>query len=712
MLFTVAVRRLGLIGCTLLAGSNAAFGQTPVSTAITYQGRLKISSLPASDICDMQFRLFDAAALGNQVGPTLCEDGVAPIDGLFTVSLDFGLAAFEGNARWLEIGVRVNSAGGDCGTGSYTTLSTRQPMAATPYALFALNGPGGNELWETNGTAIHNTNDGNVGIGDHNPLAFLHVGPEHLALGPTDLHSEDVIIAGGDGVLGIYSDAAGGAGNGSAIAFGEIAANLIDKWGIFRDTNAAGGDLHISYGTNPDFAANTKFMTFDAATGNVGIGVSNPSAKLHVAGGRCFVEDNLDVGVQAGAPYKITAINETETAIFGKVEANSGAFGYGVYGQSDSANGGGGVFGIAPVHGVRGLAVGTTGSARGGEFTTNSTEGEGVFGYASADTGPNYGVRGRTDSPAGFGGYFEGRGYFSGNLGLSTTNPVAPLHVFAAPDVSPGGGGAIVIGSTTGANLGFDSNEIMARNNGVASDLFINHDGGDVLIGAGGGAGNVGLGTASPTRARIDIDVAGQRCIYGSNNSPTFATAFFDNTGTGPAGVFDGSVTVVGTLSKSGGSFRIDHPLDPANKYLYHSFVESPDMKNLYDGVVVTDARGYATIEMPEWFEPLNRDFRYQLTIIDAADGDEFVQAKIVREIADRKFAIRTSRGGVRVSWQVTGTRQDPWAEAHRIPVEQEKPAELRGTYQHPELFGVSREMGETAAIVRSSGESAKELER
>ena len=65
------------------------------------------------------------------------------------------------------------------------------------------------------------------------------------------------------------------------------------------------------------------------------------------------------------------------------------------------------------------------------------------------------------------------------------------------------------------------------------------------------------------------------------------------------AGYFNGNVNVTGTLSKGGGSFKIDHPLDPTNKNLYHSFVESPDMMNIYNGNVITDASGYATVTMP-----------------------------------------------------------------------------------------------------------------
>ncbi len=149
------------------------------------------------------------------------------------------------------------------------------------------------------------------------------------------------------------------------------------------------------------------------------------------------------------------------------------------------------------------------------------------------------------------------------------------------------------------------------------------------------------------------------------------------------AGYFQGDVEVLGTLSKSSGSFKIDDPLDPANKYLYHSFVESPDMKNIYDGNVVTDGSGTATVTMPAWFEALNTDFRYQLTTIGQP-----AQAWIASEIANGSFTVKTSKPGVKVSWQVTGIRQDAWAKAHRIPVEVDKAQRDQGHYLHPELFG------------------------
>jgi len=141
---------------------------------------------------------------------------------------------------------------------------------------------------------------------------------------------------------------------------------------------------------------------------------------------------------------------------------------------------------------------------------------------------------------------------------------------------------------------------------------------------------------------------------------------------------------VKGTFTKGAGTFKIDHPLDPANKYLSHSFVESPDMKNIYDGVVVLDAAGRATVQLPNWFEALNRDFRYQLTSLGGPGRD----LHVAEEVHDNHFRIAGGRPGMRVSWLVTGIRRDAFANAYRTPVEEEKPAAERGSYLHPELFG------------------------
>ena len=162
--------------------------------------------------------------------------------------------------------------------------------------------------------------------------------------------------------------------------------------------------------------------------------------------------------------------------------------------------------------------------------------------------------------------------------------------------------------------------------------------------------------------------------VYGLNNASAAiwgkstgvgSAIFGENTGTGFAGRFIGPVHVQGTLTKTAGAFQIDHPLDPANKFLSHSFVESPDMKNIYDGNVTTDASGSATVTLPDYFDALNRDYRYQLTVLG-----QFAQAIVSRKIAGNSFEIQTDKPGVKVSWQVTGIRQDAYAKEHPIVVE------------------------------------------
>jgi hypothetical protein len=222
----------------------------------------------------------------------------------------------------------------------------------------------------------------------------------------------------------------------------------------------------------------------------------------------------------------------------------------------------------------------------------------------------------------------------------------------------------------------------------------------------GPGVHGVNYGSTSTTAAGVvgESGVSNGNGVAGIADNGAFAYGVYgEATGGGYAGYFSGNVYVGGILSKAGGSFKIDHPLDPANKYLSHSFVESPDMKNVYDGVVTTDADGYATVTLPDWFQTLNRDFRYQLTVIDDNDSAGFVQAKIAARVSNNQFTLRTSEPQTTVSWQVTGIRQDPWANAHRIPVEQAKPEIERGLYLHPELYGASAELGAQAVKARAA---------
>jgi trimeric autotransporter adhesin len=115
-------------------------------------------------------------------------------------------------------------------------------------------------------------------------------------------------------------------------------------------------------------------------------------------------------------------------------------------------------------------------------------------------------------------------------------------------------------------------------------------------------------------------------------------------------------------------------------------------MMNIYNGNVTTNERGLATVVLPDYFEALNADFRYQLTVIG-----QFAQAIVAKEIGNGRFTIKTNRPKVKVSWQVTGIRHDAYANAHRIPVTEDKPAGEQGTYLHPDVYGQPAQSGASA---------------
>jgi hypothetical protein len=151
------------------------------------------------------------------------------------------------------------------------------------------------------------------------------------------------------------------------------------------------------------------------------------------------------------------------------------------------------------------------------------------------------------------------------------------------------------------------------------------------------------------------------------------------------AGNFEGNVKITGSVTSSAEGLKIDHPLDPANKYLVHASVESSEMMNIYTGNVTTDAQGDARVQLPDWFEAVNTDFRYQLTVIG-----QFAQAIVSKEVQNHEFAIRSSVPNVKVSWQITGVRQDAFAKANPMVVEEEKEPRLKGFYIHPEFYGAA----------------------
>jgi hypothetical protein len=347
---------------------------------------------------------------------------------------------------------------------------------------------------------------------------------------------------------------------------------------------------------------------------------------------------------------------------------------------------------------------GDTGSEHGGVEGWNTGSGPGVWGGNLSGTtgslgGPSFGVSGVAPGSSAIGVYgvggmngvkassdhigVWGEGTLTGVYGYGGTVGVDG-HTDSGRGVEGGSNSGVGVYGTSNSGYGVDG--LSTTGTGVHGSGYIGVFGqSSESVGVeGDSSSDAGVRGDSNTGNGVVGRTGNGWAVYGVNLGSSHAGLL----GTpGFGGDFSGDVRVQGTLSKTAGSFVIDHPLEPEHKYLAHSFVESPDMKNVYDGVVVLDSRGAAVVELPEWFEALNRDFRYQLTCIGA-----FAPVYVATEIASNRFTIAGGRPALKVSWQVTGVRHDAYAEAHRIVVEQDKPAEEQGTYLYPELFGQGTE--------------------
>ncbi|HWP31381.1 MAG TPA: hypothetical protein VNK96_06630 [Fimbriimonadales bacterium] len=385
-------------------------------------------------------------------------------------------------------------------------------------------------------------------------------------------------------------------------------------------------------------------------TGNTGIGTSSPLYRLHVEtgiGGRAIYGFHSAATGTTFGVYGQSA-STSGIGVLGYASSTSGVT-YGAWGQSDSTSG----------IGVVGFTPANSGTANGVYGQSNSTSGIGVYGLAAASSGANYGVVGRSNSTTGYGVYglaaatsgatyggrFEsasadGRGVF----GVSTATSGTAYGVYGRSASTSGSGVVGYAPATSGNTYG-----VLGQSDSTS------------------GRGVRGFATASSGNTYG---------VYGQSNS------------TSGYGVYsNGNFGASGTKS-----FQIDHPLMPETHYLNHFCTEGPEPYNAYSGNVVTDAMGYANIQLPDYFESINRDFRYQLTVID--DSDDFVLAKVVREIQKNKFVIRTSKPHVKVSWEVKAVRNDLWIQKHGFKTEQEKPEEHQGKYIRPDLYGVPKEYG------------------
>jgi hypothetical protein len=592
---------------SLTAGAKGA-PLSPLGSGFTYHGRLTQEGSPANGTYDIQFTLYDAPSGGNQVGTPILVSSQTITEGLFTVQLDFGPSAFQGSARWLQIGVQPS------GGGAFTTLSPRQALTAAPYALSLM--PGATITGTLSTSPV-------LSVTNSSSASFA------VSLFGNASGSSGIGVKGTGGFAGLYG------------------------------TSTSNGVYGISSST-------TGVGVYGSGSGALGYGVRGDGGQYGVVGSGTSAGVSGTSYDPSGYGVQGTAVNGTNGA--GVYGLDNGTHGMGVRGEANSGSGAVGVFGISNSgYGVYGVSygidrVGVKGQADGGSnamgvYGTSSSGygmfgsgtlgvyGIGIVGVLGETTNANgFGVRG--NGPTGvyaegssYGVFGNGRDY--GVYGSGAIVGVQGLNASTA-------GGAVAVQGVLGNNLaGGSSAGVQGVNNGTAG----------AGIGVWGEQHGFGYG------------------VYGT----------VTNVASGYAGYFNGRVRAVnGCCNGPQLNTQIDDPLDPANKYLNRSVVESADMLNMVSGNAILDSKGEVTIPIPAWFEATGRDFRYQFDPIGAPAPDLYV----ARELQNNTFRIAGGKPGMKVSWQVTGVRNDPYAQAHPLTPEQDKPADERGYYLNPELYG------------------------
>ena len=450
------------------------------------------------------------------------------------------------------------------------------------------------------------------------------------------------------------------------------------------------------------------------------VGVAGESTQSDGVRGRALIKNRSGVlGTHVADGNGVAGMSQGGNGVFGQSNYHLDKKGSGVFGLANPS--GYGVYGYSPDG-----PVGTIGSSDNGIGVLGQSGKDEQVGVLGVNTADGTGVQGQCDSGTGVAGFSEtghgvagsssmgtgvtgasdnsvgvaGRSASFFGSGVSGENTAGGIAVRGAAVQTSGigirgdGGGVGVSGEGSIAGVMGDSKIFGVSGsgdwNGVAGEGGVSGVLG-TLKGPSILGGVSGFGKFSQTGVYgYSDDAAGVRGVAVNGTGVEGHSYYPTNNGpNGFAGSFYGAVNVSGPLYKSGGGFKIDHPLVPLKKYLNHSFVESSEMKNVYDGMVVLDRKGEAIIKVPDWFEALNRDFRYLLTAIGSAAPELHVAA----EIQQGHFRIAGGRRGTKVSWQITGIRKDPWALANPLRVEETKIRGERGKYRHPEVHGKSDEL-------------------
>lgn len=568
-------------------------------------------------------------------------------------------------------------------------------------------------LWTSASTlsssAIYQSPHGYIGIGTDLPIAQLNVDND-----------------GGNAIIGITRRATFSGITGINEAAGDVAVGVYGRTnstsgaGVFGNAAAAGG---TAYGVQGSTSTSNGAGVYGAAgspTAEAVLGINSATS-----GSAYGVEASTDSsGGTAIFGFATSAIGET-IGVQGTTNSTSGigvqgtnaatkGTGYGVVGQTETP-GGAGVYGTThnpAAFGVFGGNGATTGTGFGVEGTTATPEGSGVYGAtnnatANGVTGDNLATTGLSNGVYGTAASSSGNGVFGINTDTTGTGS-GGAGVYGQTS-SPNGFGVVGLTTVGGYGVFGQSNTdgygvYGSSNTGVGilgvciptgSNICYNGVAGINTSTSGAVAALWGMTESPEGTAVYMVNSAGGDLLFGTQSDGGDATFYVQADGSGS---FAGDLNVGGAITAGTKDFKIDHPLDPANKYLVHASVESSEMMNIYTGNITTDGQGLATVQLPDWFEALNRDFRYQLTVMG-----QFAQAIVADEVANHHFRIRTDKPNVKVSWQVTGVRQDAFAKAHPLQVEEEKAPYDRGHYLHPELYGAPQ----TANINHPAGSPA-----